>query len=273
MGKLNICIVALCAVIQGCATHQRSSYGSDYANRDFSSLGKNGSWSNISPSTAGDGPSIAVSAWSDKNDVDLAQNIRKELDDKAAEGKLLDRYNYDISYERVPVSGLEMSPVASAHEFDVSMATVSFPSGAYNISQLTGVIRFTNCLANTIRKMRDYANQHGADVRYSVTYIGIADGIPTTNALYKGEFGDVNIDTWLLNGSNQNAVRIERGQKLTNPQLALLRAYAGKMYFEKTAKKYGLIEFVDSHINAETHDEVGQNARLLKIRIEVLPRG
>jgi hypothetical protein len=184
------------------------------------------------------------------------------------------------AYRAVPISGTPTGEQSLTIGMDYSLekrdGRAYFPPGEYDlfVSRVrTGGAVFATFIGNTLEDIARLL--HDFDVRLTINYYGNADGLPVRSLLtYQGEFGNVQIPAsqLSLNGTPTRA-SYRPGQRLDNPDLAILRAYGTGYYIRGRAKRGGVDHLItQEHYYCATTKQIGQQYRSVRVELEIRQR-
>ncbi|MFN3261692.1 MAG: hypothetical protein ACE37J_14140 [Pikeienuella sp.] len=104
----------------------------------------------------------------------------------------------------------------------------------------------------------------------TVDFFGSSDGIGGDDLLatpYSGAFGDIYIEDPIINGANSLPRSFKRGQRISNSDLALIRAYSMFVNFWSLLERDRSLYFDSLRISAITNTEIGHRYRTARVTI------
>lgn len=171
----------------------------------------------------------------------------------------------DISYKPT-ANGVDVA-------FKLSSPRGFFPLGEYDVLYTAShdgrkSIAFTELVLSSITKMRGSLDEVGIKYDLHATFYGNADGAPIKDSglLYRGEYGEINLsrDEATLNGVPR-AFDIRPSQRMTNDELAAVRAYSLKDFVSRGAGHISIINHYDINVS----EERGLEYRFAKVTLEL----
>jgi hypothetical protein len=147
-----------------------------------------------------------------------------------------------------------------------------FPPGRYRVdgAEVTDSDRvFLDVLKKYVVRCREEFDRSNHQYTIQATFTGTADGMPTRNTVYAGEFGPRIVQPAVVNGVRAE-VSLEKGQKVSNEQLAFLRALSLSNVVHNLVPN----DFLASQTYvANTSPRVGREWRSVQVVFTFVPNG